>query len=56
MKKQAFKKSKLISIPKQKIEKMTKGEVLKQIAKAEYETVFTSATWDNLNKRLDQVN
>lgn len=52
MKKQASKKPKLITIPKSKIDKMTRSQVLKQMEKAEYEQVFTAATWRNLDKRL----
>ena len=52
MKKQAAKKTKLISIPKSKIDKMTRSQVLKELAKAEYAKVFTDATWRNLDIRL----
>ena len=55
MKKQAAKKTKLISIAKSEINKMTKSQVLKQLAKAEYAKVFTDATWRNLDKRLMEL-
>jgi hypothetical protein len=48
-------KKKLISIAKSKIDKMSKASVLKHMAKADYEEVFTAATWKSLNKRLDSL-
>jgi hypothetical protein len=55
MGKEQASKKKLISIAKSKIDKMSKATVLKHMDKADYEEVFTVATWKNLSRRLDSL-
>jgi hypothetical protein len=47
---------KLISIPLSEINKMTKTQLAKQLARSEYSKVFTDATYNNLDKKFTQSN
>ena len=54
-KKQAAKKKKLIYIPAARIRKMGEKRILRAMAKAEYEKVYTNRTWSRLLNRWDDI-